>query len=55
MPLVAAALLLSAYATVVGPTVPVQPVADRRTNSTAAIQGVFNAACGACMAARGTW
>jgi len=78
-PLAASALLLSACATMVGPTVPVQPspgksplafrgdhaacmasttarvqpVADRGTNGTAAIQGMFNAAYGACMAARG--
>ncbi len=79
MPLAAAALLLSACMTVVGPTVPVQPsagksplafqgdhiacmasttaqvqpVANRGTSSTAAIQGMFNAAYGGCMAARG--
>lgn len=79
MPLAASTLLLSACATVVGPTVPVQPsagksplafqgdhaacmasataqvqpVADRRADSTAAIQGMFNAAYGGCMAARG--
>ena len=75
----ASALLLSACATVVGLTVPVQPppgksplafqgdhaacmasttaqvqpVADRRADGTAAIQGMFNAAYGGCMAARG--
>ena len=34
-------------------TAQVQPIADRRSDSTAAIQGMFNAAYGACMAARG--
>jgi len=34
-------------------TAQVQPVADRRTNNAAAIQGMFNAAYGGCMAARG--
>lgn len=79
MSLAASALLLSACATVIGPTIPVQPsagkppfafqgehaacmasttaqvqpIADRRTSSTAAIQGMFNAAYGGCMAARG--
>ena len=77
--LAASALLLSACATVIGPTVAVhpsagkpplafqgdraacmasttaqvQPVADRGGNSVAAIQGMFDAAYGACMAARG--
>ncbi len=80
VPLAASALLLSACAVVVGPTVPVQPsaskspfafqgdhaacmastttrvqpVADRGTNGTAAIQGMSNAAYSACMAVRGT-
>jgi hypothetical protein len=79
VPLAASALLLSACATMVGPTVPVQPspgksplafrgdhaacmasatrqvqpVADRRADSMAAIQGMFNAAYGDCMAAHG--
>ncbi len=79
MSLAASALLLSACATLIWPTVPVQPsagkspfafqgdraacmasttaqvqpVAVRRADSTAAIQGMFNAAYGACMAARG--
>lgn len=79
MSLAASALLLSACATLIGPTVPVQPsagkspfafqgdrascvasttaqvqpVADRRTSSTAVLQGMFDAAYGGCMAARG--
>ena len=79
MSLAASALLLSACATLIGPTVhvqpsagkppfafqgdhaacmasttaQVQPIADRRSDSTATIQGMFNAAYGGCMAARG--